>query len=73
MQWASRIATIAAEMAAPPLLGYLLDQRLGTLAVFTAVGGILGLASGIWSLVRIANPRSDRGEQDQDRRGPGAT
>jgi F0F1-type ATP synthase assembly protein I len=62
MEWASRITTIAAEMAVPPVLGYLLDQRLGTKPLFAALGGIFGLAGGMWSLLQLTKPKPP--EQD---------
>ena len=45
------------------LLGWLLDRRLGTLPIFTLVGGCLGLAAGLVELLRILKrvEKRDRG------------
>lgn len=45
--------TVSAEMVAPLLLGYWVDQWLGTKVVFALVGGAIGLSVGIWSLIRL--------------------
>jgi F0F1-type ATP synthase assembly protein I len=52
--WASQVTTISIEMVLPILLGVWADQKLGTKAVFTILGGIAGLWLGVWSLMRIA-------------------
>jgi len=53
---ASTVVTICIEMVAPALLGYWVDRRLGTTPAFVIVGGILGMAFGLWSLIRLTNP-----------------
>jgi hypothetical protein len=50
----TRITTIAAEMVVPALLGFWADGRLGTVVVFTTLGGAAGLALGIRSLLQLA-------------------
>ena len=69
MEWASRITAIAATMVVPIVAGYWLDQRLGSRVVFTALGGIVGLAIGLWSLIQIAQPppRGDKKDRHDDR------
>jgi hypothetical protein len=47
--------TISLEMVVPGLVGYWLDQRLGTKAILTVVGFALGTTLGMWHLIRIAN------------------
>jgi F0F1-type ATP synthase assembly protein I len=54
--WASRGITVAVGMVLPGLLGYWLDTRLGTKAVFTILGFGLGMTYGIWQLLRMARP-----------------
>ena len=44
----SLATTIALEMVVPIVLGSWLDGWLGTKAVFTIVGGVLGMAGGLW-------------------------
>jgi hypothetical protein len=44
-EWSATVMTISAEMVVPGLLGYWLDQQLGTRALFL----LLGFASGaLW-------------------------
>lgn len=68
--WASRIMSIALEMALPGLAGYWLDGRLGTRVVFTLIGVTLGLALGGWQLAMIAREgstgSSGHGEERND-------
>ena len=52
--WASRITAISVQMVAPGIVGYLVDRKLGTKAIFTLIGFALGMALGIWQLVRVA-------------------
>lgn len=69
MEWASRVITISLEMALPGLGGYWLDQRLGTGVLFVALGGLLGLGLGMWSLMKIAlspNKGAQGNRQDHD-------
>lgn len=72
VQWATRVTTIALEMVVPALLGWWLDQYLGTRLVFLALGGILGLITGMRSLLRIAeaaNRRNGTQRSDKSTRG----
>lgn len=62
---ASTVTTICVQMVVPVLLGYWLDLRLGTKAVFAILGGILGLSIGLWSLLRLTAPL----RRPPDRRG----
>jgi F0F1-type ATP synthase assembly protein I len=55
-------------MCLPALLGYWIDQRLGTKVVFTIAGGVLGMVGGMMSLVRmtrsLARPPKDSSGSD---------
>lgn len=53
-EWAATAMTISAEMVVPGLLGYWLDQRLGTRVLFLFVGFALGGMLATMSLMRIA-------------------
>ncbi|MCE5267297.1 MAG: AtpZ/AtpI family protein [Planctomycetaceae bacterium] len=64
LQWATRITTIAAEMAAPGLIGYLLDRRLGTGLVLLTLGTALGFLVGILSLVKLLQHPPDKRNDD---------
>jgi len=59
-EFASTVTTICLQMVIPVLLGYGLDVWLGTRAVFAILGGLLGLAAGLWSLMRLTAPLSRR-------------
>jgi ATP synthase protein I len=54
MEWTSRITTISLELVVPVLIGYWLDQRLGTRVLFLILGVMLGFATATLSLVRLA-------------------
>ena len=52
--------TVSAEMVLPGVAGYWLDQRLDTKVLFTILGFGLGMVLGIWNLIRMTGPPSDR-------------
>jgi F0F1-type ATP synthase assembly protein I len=58
LEWSATIMTISAEMVVPGLLGYWLDQRLGTRVLFLLVGFALGGTLAAMALMRIANKRT---------------
>lgn len=60
MTWASRVTSIAMEMALPPLLGSWLDRRWGTGYALLIVGGVLGFVLGMMHLVRLAADASPK-------------
>lgn len=60
MTWASRITSIALEMALPPLFGSWLDRRWGTGYALLIVGGVLGFVLGMMHLVRLAADASPK-------------
>jgi F0F1-type ATP synthase assembly protein I len=69
MELASRITAVCLEMVLPALLGYWIDQRLGTKIVLTLVGGVLGIVGGMMSLVRmtrsLTRPPKDHNGSDE--------
>lgn len=52
LAWASRIITISLGMVVPGLIGYLVDRQLNTKALFTLAGFVVGVALGMWQLIR---------------------
>jgi F0F1-type ATP synthase assembly protein I len=52
-EWVSVATTVALQMAAPPLVGVWIDRWLGTGVLFAVVGGAIGMAAGLWSLLRM--------------------
>jgi F0F1-type ATP synthase assembly protein I len=66
MEWTSRVTTISLEMVLPGLLGYWLDQRLGTRIVFLVLGAILGLGMGMWHLIKLTEAPADKDVPPQD-------
>ena len=57
-QWSFTVMTISAEMVLPGLMGYWLDQWLGTKAVFLLLGFVLGGILAGFALMRIAKRRT---------------
>jgi ATP synthase protein I len=53
-EWASRVTTVGLEFALPPVLGALIDRRLGWTPALTMVGAVLGFVVGMLHLLRIA-------------------
>ena len=49
-------------MVVPGLVGYYVDGRLGTRALFTILGFGLGVTFGIWQLTRLSSPPRDGGD-----------
>ena len=50
---ASRITTLSVQMVFLGLLGYWLDRKAGTRALFTLIGFSLGMTLGMWQLIRF--------------------
>jgi len=59
-EWASRIMTISLEMVLPGLVGYWLDTKLGTKALFLLVGFALGGYLAFLQLKAIAQSTKNR-------------
>ncbi len=55
MVWATRVTSIAMQMAVPSGLGYLADRHWGMAPVFTIVGACLGGVMFAMEVVRLAN------------------
>ena len=51
--WSARILTVAMEMVLPGLLGYWLDEKLGTKVLFLLVGLMLGCTAATLHLVQM--------------------
>jgi F0F1-type ATP synthase assembly protein I len=69
-EWSATIMTISAEMVVPGLLGYWLDQRLGTRLVFLLLGFALGGTLAAFGLMRIVQrqTKTDVGQGDDRHR-----
>ena len=59
MEWVSRITTVALEMVAPGVAGWLIDRWLGT-RFLAIVGFGLGLFGGMYHLIVMANGATAR-------------
>ncbi len=57
LQMTSRITGVALEMVVPGLIGYWVDAKLGTRAVFLLLGVALGLLLGIRSLIQFGQQK----------------
>lgn len=55
MVWASRVTSIAMQMAVPSGLGYLADRHWDTAPVLTIVGACLGGVMFALEVVKLAN------------------
>lgn len=60
MEWTSRITSISLELVVPVLIGYWLDQRLGTRVLFLVLGVVLGFVTATLSLVQLAKSSNRR-------------
>ena len=49
----SQITTISLMMVIPAILGYFVDQWLNTVAVFTVVGLVFGVAAAVQQMIRL--------------------
>jgi F0F1-type ATP synthase assembly protein I len=54
MVWATRVTSIAMQMAVPPGLGYLADRKWGTSPWLTVVGACLGCIMFVMEIVRLS-------------------
>jgi len=61
LEWSATIMTISAEMVVPGLIGYWIDQWLGTQVLFLLLGFALGGTMAALALVRIAKNHQVRG------------
>jgi len=61
------VTTISLEMVLPGLIGYWIDRRLGTKLLFLVVGVILGFATGMWQLIKLAGSTDGAGGSPPDR------
>jgi F0F1-type ATP synthase assembly protein I len=51
------VASISFEMAAPTVLGWYLDNRMGWTPWATMIGATLGFAAGIGHMLRLASAK----------------
>ncbi len=54
MDWVSRIISASLMMVLPCVLGYFVDQWLGTWILFTLLGLALGMTGGMMQLFKLA-------------------
>ena len=55
MAWATRIITVSMEMVLPGLIGYWLDTKLGTRALFMLIGFVLGSTVAVKHLLSMTH------------------
>lgn len=63
---ASTVTAISLIMIVPAIIGYLVDQWLGTLFLFTVVGFALGMGSSIWQLIQFARYQDRKEERRKE-------
>lgn len=56
----SEIIAISMLMIVPGLIGYLIDQKVGSRVVFTLLGLCLGMAGAVMQLVRLVSVSEKR-------------
>ncbi len=54
-QWASRVMTVSIEMVLPGLIGYWIDQKLNTVALFMLIGFTIGITAAVWHLIKMTS------------------
>lgn len=52
----SEIMAISMMMIVPGLIGYLIDQKVGTRVVFTLLGLLFGMTGAIYQLIALVTP-----------------
>jgi F0F1-type ATP synthase assembly protein I len=62
---ASRGVSVALGMVVPGLVGYLVDQRLGTRVAFTLMGFVAGVSFGIWQLLQMGKNQIGKSEPNR--------
>ena len=67
-EWSARVTTIGLEFAVPALLGRGLDLWLATSPAFTVGGAVLGMAIGMYHILRLPQELRDA---ERRRRPPG--
>ena len=66
MSKASEIMTICLVMIVPGLIGYFVDQWLGTQFVFILLGLIFGMTGAAYQLIRlVSDPEEQNGESSE--------
>lgn len=63
MDWASRVTSSSLMMVLPALGGYWVDQKLGTLILFTFLGLVIGMAGAGWQLYLLVNHQEFQGTE----------
>jgi hypothetical protein len=62
-QWSSRIMVTSLEMVLPGIAGYWIDQKLGTVFAFMAIGLGVGCTAGMWHLLHMISDENRRDQQ----------
>ena len=52
-EWSVIVSSIGLEMALPPVFGIWLDQKFGTVIIFTLLGAVLGMITALTHLIQI--------------------
>lgn len=67
MYWAQRCTSIAMQFAAPPAIGYWIDNRYGLSPIAVSLGGLVGFVGGFRELLRLVK-QMDAAEQRESRK-----
>ena len=52
-EWSVIVSSIGMEMALPPIFGIWLDQKFGTVMLFTLLGAAFGMITAMMHLIQI--------------------
>jgi F0F1-type ATP synthase assembly protein I len=63
---ASEVIAICLMMIVPGLIGYLIDQRVGSQFVFTLLGLIFGMSGAVMQLVRLVSVTDEPSDNSSD-------
>ncbi|WP_417377622.1 AtpZ/AtpI family protein [Gimesia sp.] len=66
-QWVSKLTSVSLEMALPAFLGHWLDKKWDTSPWLTAVGALLGFATGMTHLLHMAKEAERKERKSKDR------
>lgn len=65
-RWVSRLTTVSLEMALPAFVGHWLDKKWETTPWLTATGALLGFATGMTHLLRMAKEAELKERKSKD-------
>lgn len=62
----SQVTAISLMMVIPAIIGHFIDQRLGTLILFTGIGFVVGVAAAVFQLVQLVRYQNRRDDLQRE-------